>query len=304
MKKLLKTEIVLFIFYAFTFAAYCCGAEDAGRTFTNSIGQTFVLIPAGSFIMGSPEEEPGHNRDENRHRVKISKPFYMQTTEVTQGQWRTIMGNNPSYFKNCGNDCPVEQVSWHEVQGFIERLNKKEDTDKYVLPSEAQWEYACRAGAETALYTGPLLIFDGNNSPSLDPIAWYGGNSCADYEGGFDCSRWSGKQEPCAWCGIQPVGLKQPNAWGLYDMIGNVWEWCADCCCYKAGAGVVTDTYRDGIVDPVCMKGADRVFRGGSWYSSAGVCRSAYRLVYNPDRKGNYLGFRIIRRAPIKDPGS
>jgi len=270
-------------------------SREAVATVTNSIGQTFVLIPAGSFMMGSPLSESERNDDETRHRVTITRSFYMQTTEVTQGQWRAVMGENPSHFQHCGDDCPVENVSWHDAQAFITKLNAKEGTVAYRLPTEAQWEYACRAGTETALYTGPMRMIGSNNAPELDPIAWYGGNSCVEYDGAYDCSRWVDKQEPCSRCGPHPVGLKEPNARGVYDMIGNVWEWCDDQCSYRSGIGVVTDTYRDGVVDPLCRDGADRVYRGGSWYSSAEICRSAYRLIYNPDCKGGYLGFRLVR---------
>ena len=141
-------------------------ATGRGKKFTNSLGMEFVLIPAGSFMMGSPSSEKGRDRDEKQHRVTLTKSFYMQTTEVTQGQWKKIMGNNPSYFKNCGDDCPVEQVSWNDAQEFIRKLNRKEGADKYRLPTEAEWEYACRAGSTTRFCFG-------DSDSRLGEYAWY-----------------------------------------------------------------------------------------------------------------------------------
>jgi len=263
------------------------------QTFTNSIGQTFVLIPAGSFVMGSPSDEPGRDDDETQHTVSISRPFYLQVTEVTQGQWKVLMGKNPSRFTNCGDDCPVEMVSWDEAQQFIRKLNHKEKTSRYRLPTEAEWEYACRAGTTTALYNGSIDIKGRFNAPALDPVAWYGGNSCVEYEGGKDCSRWNERQESCPRCGPHPVAQKKANAWGLYDMIGNVWEWTADHCKYHFG--IVTDTYRDGVIDPVCEEGNRRVRRGGAWNRYARQCRAAERYYDDADGRYYFLGFRIAR---------
>jgi len=207
---------------------------------------------------------------------------------VTQGQWQRVMGNNPSYFKNCGDNCPVEKVSWNDVQDFIRKLNNQEGTDKYRLPTEAEWEYAARAGTTTALYNGPLELLGDRNGPALDPIAWYGGNSCVDYAGGMNCFGWLGTQYSCSSCGPHPVGRKQPNAWGLYDMLGNVWQWCQDWYNANYPSGSVTDP-----TGPT--SGLNRVFRGGSWYVSARFCRSAVRLSGTPDRRLFYLGFRLVR---------
>ena len=115
------------------------------KSFTNSIGMTFVLIPAGTFQMGSPAGEAERDDDERQHKVTISRPFYLQTTEVTQGQWQKVMGSNPAHFNTCGKDCPVEKVSWDDAQEFIRKLNQMEKTDTYRLPTEAEWEWACRA---------------------------------------------------------------------------------------------------------------------------------------------------------------
>jgi len=217
----------------------------------------FVLMPAGTFMMGSPENEPDRCVDETLHQVTISKPFYMQTTEVTQGQWKKVMGGNPSCFKGDDN-LPVEQVSWDDVQDFIERLNRQEGTVKYRLPTEAEWEYACRAGSTTAYCFG-------DDSGGLGEYAWYGDNS-------EDVTH--------------PVGQKKPNAWGLYDMHGNVWEW-------------VNDRYEDyssgSVTDPESSsKGSDRVIRGGGWRYYAWSCRSAVRYNGPPDVRVNVLGFRLL----------
>ena len=257
-------------------------------TFTSpTLGGAFVLIPAGTFTMGSPADEPGRDNDETQHRVTIGRAFYMQTTEVTQGQWRRVMGNSPSYFKNCGDDCPVERVSWNDVQEFIRKLNSQEGTDKYRLPTEAEWEYAARAGTTTALYSGSINILGQNNAPALDAIAWYGGNSCADYAGGYDSSGWKEKQISCSRSGPHPVGKKRPNAWGLYDMLGNVWEWVQDW--YgEYPSGSVTDPSGPS-------SGSFRVIRGGSWFGLAGLCRSASRYSDDPGPRNDLIGFRLAR---------
>jgi formylglycine-generating enzyme required for sulfatase activity len=236
---------------------------------TNSLGMKFVYIPPGEFLMGSPPEEPGRYEDEIQHRVRLTQGFFMQTTEVTQGQWRALMGKNPSGFKNCGKNCPVENVRWKDVQAFIQKLNKSVGKPVYRLPTEAEWEYACRAGSTSALANGPLSELACGHDPNLDKIGWYCGNA-------------KGK--------THSVRLKAPNGWGLYDMHGNVWEWCED---WYGG-------YLTGAVDnPVGpLKGSYRVMRGGGWGNGAVRCRSAGRRNVNPGYRSTYVGFRLSRSLP------
>ena len=261
---------------------------DHGPSITiPSIGYRMVLIKPGSFMMGSPSNERGRSDDEKQHKVTLTKGFYVGATEVTQAQWRKIMGNNPSRFEGCGDRCPVEKVSWKDIQEFVRRLNKREGTDKYRLPTEAEWEYAARAGSKTAIFTGDMRILGLNNSPELDGISWYAGNSCVDYEGGYDCSGWSEKQYSCLRCGTHPVAQKKANPWGLYDMHGNVYEWCQD----RHGDypnGSVTNPEGPG-------SGSNRVIRGGGWDYGARFCRSAIRLRFDPGYRYNDVGFRLAR---------
>ena len=233
-------------------------------TYTNSLGQTFKLIPPGTFIMGSPEDELGRNTDETSHQVTLSGQFYMQTTEVTQGQWEKVMGSNPSHFSSCGTDCPVETVSWHDVQQFITLLNTKGE-GTYRLPTEAEWEYALRAGTLTAFPNGAITNTQCDD-PNLTEIGWYCGNSDDT---------------------THPFAQKQPNAWGLYDMNGNVYEWCRD----------FYETYPSGpAIDPKGpFSGTYRVLRGGYWSIYAQYCRSATRDYMTPGYRHNGIGFRLVR---------
>jgi formylglycine-generating enzyme required for sulfatase activity len=252
-----------------------------GKKKSNSLGMEFVYIEPGTFWIGSPSGESGRGSDERQHRVTLTEGFYIQTTEVTQGQWRSIMGNNPSKFKNCGDDCPVEMVSWKDVQGFIEKLNSKEETTRYRLPTEAEWEYSARAGNMTAFANGGILELKCEYNANLDAMGWYCGNSGVSYSGCYDTSNWGGQK--CA--GTHPVGQKKHNYWGLYDMHGNVWEWCQD---WKGDypSGPVTNPTGPS-------SGSDRVNRGGCWSGGAKFCRSANRDGDSPGYRGNNLGFRL-----------
>jgi formylglycine-generating enzyme required for sulfatase activity len=229
--------------------------------FTNSIGMEFILIWAGEFTMGSPENEKDHGSNEGpQHKVKITKPFYMQTTEVTQSQWKAVTGNNPSYFK--GDDLPVEQVSWDDAQEFLKKLSAKENV-KYRLPTEAEWEYGCRAGSTTRFCFG-------DDESKLGEYAWFRANSDSK---------------------THPVGGKKPNAWGLYDMHGNVWEWCQD--------WFDADYYKKSPAeDPQGpATGENRVLRGGSWDFLDNLCRSAVRGGYGPSLRDYGMGFRLARSS-------
>ena len=196
-----------------------------------------------------------------RHRVQITKSFQMGKFEVTQAQWQAIMSSNPSFFK--GADLPVEEVSWDDIQQFLTRLNGRNDGYRYRLPTEAEWEYAARAGS-TDKYAGGVL----------DQIAWYGDNS----------SSWEHSSST-----THPVGGKKPNAWGLYDMLGNVWEWCQD----RYSSGYYSSS---PVADPHGpSSGVYRVLRGGSWYNFTWQLRVSFRAVNTPDYLFSTYGFRCVR---------
>jgi len=224
----------------------------------------------------------------------LEQGFWLFDTPCTQALWEAVMGDNPSRFKT--PDRPVEDFSWDGAQGFITAINRKIPGLGLSLPSEAQWEYACRAGTDTAIYSGDLEILGKHNAPALDPIAWYGGNSGKDFEldNGDGCSNWKERQYPqYKRAGSHPVALKQANAWGLYDMLGNVWEWVED--------GWHAD-YQDAPGDGRAWttgdpgdRGAERVVRGGGWLDGARGVRAAYRDRGQPDVRDDDLGFRCAR---------
>ncbi|MBF0452510.1 MAG: SUMF1/EgtB/PvdO family nonheme iron enzyme [Candidatus Magnetomorum sp.] len=233
--------------------------------FTNFLKMEFVFIKAGTFTMGSPPGEPERYDGETQHPVKLTKSFYMQTTEVTQGQWTAMMGNNPSRFKECGDNCPVERVSWEDVQEFIQKMNNQDKSWQYRLPTEAEWEYAARAGT-----TGPFAFGD---CLSTDD---------ANYDGNYpleNCPKGEYRETTI------PVASLKANAWGLYDMHGNVWEWCFDW---------YGEYPTHSVKDPQGVtSGASRVGRGGSWDLYARYCRAAYRFHYSPGSSRDYLGCRL-----------
>jgi formylglycine-generating enzyme required for sulfatase activity len=244
------------------------------------VSMKFVLIPAGEFMMGSklsPQEiekryggdAAAYDNEQPQHKVKITKPFYMGVTEVTQEQWHAVMDSSPwGMTKSAGHslDAAVNYVSWDDATEFCRKLNRK--TGKTVrLPTEAQWEYACRAGSDRAYSFG-----DSKNQ--LDEYAWYEDNA-----------ENAGKNCP------QPVAEKKPNDWGLYDMHGNVWEWCRD--------WYDSDYYENSPkTDPTGpASGSSRVVRGGSWLVDANYVRSADRDIYGPSFPVNSDGFRVLLRV-------
>ena len=250
------------------------------------VTQRLRWIPAGQFEMGSPETESGRISDEIRHAVTISTGFWLFDTPCTQGLWVAVMdGKNPSRFTDL--ERPVERVSWYESVAFARQLAHRIGIN-FGLPSEAQWEYACRAGTKTAIYTGDLEILGDGNAPALDPIAWYGGNSGHEYDhADGDPITWlKNKQYSFEKGGTRRVKGKRSNRWGLYDMLGNVCEWCSD---WHGEYTVKTQ------VDPTGAKsGTSRVLRGGGWDGGARYVRSAYRLWYTPGDQRGRLGFRLL----------
>jgi formylglycine-generating enzyme required for sulfatase activity len=254
------------------------------------IVQRLRWIPPGRFLMGSPEDEPGRRNAEGpQHQVTIGRGFWLFDTPCTQALWVTVMDDNPSRFKS--PERPVEQVSWDDTQGFVARINERIPGLALTLPNEAQWEHACRAGTGTALYSGPIAILGLHNAPALDPIAWYGGNSgCAyDLDEGHPTTGeyWKEMQYETKRAGTRKVKGRQPNPWGLYDLLGNVFEWVAD-----AWHPDYEGAPEDGSVWESSEAGAGRVIRGGSWGGGARDCRCAYRVQRTREGRDGLLGFR------------
>ena len=226
-----------------------------------SLDIEFVLVPAGEFRMGFTDNDYHARSDEQPvHTVHISQSFYLGKSPVTQAQWESVMGNNPSHFKGDPHR-PVESISWDDVQEFIRKLNERDRGIRYRLPTEAEWEYAARAGSKS-------VYSFGDDREQLGEYAWYEKNS-----GGT----------------THPVGQLKPNAWGLYDMHGNVWEWVQDW----------HGDYPDGtLVEPQgATSGSSRVQRGGNWHSDAGECRSARRSYGAPTARHQGLGFRLVQEV-------
>jgi formylglycine-generating enzyme required for sulfatase activity len=243
--------------------------EGPSSAATGGCSAGYVRIAPATFTMGSPTSEEGNEDDETQHSVTITRGYCMKATEVTQGEWQAVMGNNPSGFKNCGANCPVEQVSWDDAVGYANALSRREGLPEcyagstftgltctgYRLPTEAEWEYAARAGTTGATYE------------NLDRVAWY--NQTAGLT-------------------TYIVRQKQPNAWGLYDMLGNVWEWTNDW----------YDTYPSSVTDPTGpTNGSYRVSRGVSWRDNARNARAANRYENTAASRVNHLGFRLVRTA-------
>jgi RNA polymerase sigma factor (sigma-70 family) len=256
-------------------------------------------IPPGRFLMGSPPSEDGRWPDEGpQHEVTITQGYWLGEAPVTQALWVAVMGKNPSRFVS--DDRPVETVSWADCQTFIGRLNKRLDGLETRLPTEAEWERACRAGTTTATWVGDVMQPGENDAPELDAIAWYSGNSGVDFEldDGHDSSNWPEKQHPHTRAGTHAVGRKAPNPYGLYDMLGNVFEWCQD----TAEDARCHPYTSEAAVDPVSRgQGPDRINRGGSWDSDARYVRAVYRSARPRGRRIGSLGFRLAGGEPDRD---
>ncbi len=255
--------------------AYAAGRDDYGLWAAfrvEEVVQRMRWIPPGRFTMGSPETEVGRRDDETQHEVILEDGFWLAETPCTQELWQAVMETNPSFFKSPKR--PVESVSWHDAREFIEQLNERIENLHVELPTEEQWEYACRAGTTTATYAGDLDLLGANHARVLHAIAWYGGNSGVEFDldNGVDSSNWPEKQFQHTRAGTREVGQKQRNPWGLYDMLGNVDEWCAD--------------ERHGL---------RRVFRGGGWFGVARFVRAAFRVAGGPGLRFHVRGFRLAR---------
>lgn len=231
-----------------------------GQRITNSFGISLVYIPPGRTLMGSAWEDPDRQYDEYPHPIRLSKGFWMSATEITQGQWKAVMGYTRSHFS--GDQLPIDSVSWGEAVTFCQRLSQREGR-VFRLPTEAEWEYACRAGAEGN--GGGVVGVD------LEQASWYGTNSDER---------------------THPGGAKKANSWGLFDMLGNVAEWCADA--YQA------EYPQEEAVDPVVRseRGA-KVVRGGSWASFARSCRCAARSSTPAAYQEKETGFRIVMEETL-----
>jgi formylglycine-generating enzyme required for sulfatase activity/truncated hemoglobin YjbI len=236
------------------------------KDFKNSINMEFALIPAGEFVMGAlPTDKDANNDEHPIHKVRITQRFYISKFLTTQGNWKAIMNNNPSYYKKLGEDHPVERVSWYLVQDFIKKLNEIEKLsakDGYRLPTEAEWEYACKAGSHTK-------FFHGNNSNFLEEYAWFGYNSNRT---------------------THPVGTKKPNEFGIFDTLGNVREWCQD---WYGPTFYDKSTLNDPKGPP---NGDYKVMRGGSWYCVPRLTRTTQRYHHTPASKSFLIGFRLVKQ--------
>ncbi len=294
-------------------------APAPGDPWDGPSGIRFRFIPPGTTTLGSPKVEPGRfDWEQLPHHVTLTRGFWLAETEVTQGQWDRLVRENPSSFKACGEDCPVERVNWFEAVAFANRLSAKENLEScyeledchetmgkgeysckkvrftgldcpgYRLPTEAEWEVAARGGTgQGPIYTGGLTLRGQRDAPELDAIAWYCGNSGVDYKPAYDCSDWSETQYAAEHCGTHPVAGKKANPWGLHDMLGNVYEWTGD---WHFTTPPVQK--RDPSGPP---EGSNRVIRGGSWVSDARYVRAAYRNNYPPSDRYHNLGFRLAR---------
>ena len=233
------------------------GVRQTKTVTVNGVTFTMVYVEGGTFTMGCTSEQGSdcYNDEEPAHSVTLSS-YYIGQTEVTQGLWQAVMGSNPSYFKK-GNNYPVESVSWYDCQNFISRLNSLTGL-RFALPTEAQWEFAARGGKNSRGYKS-------SGSNSVGDVAWYSDNSSST---------------------THPVGQKKPNELGIYDMSGNVWEWCQD---WYGSYSSSSQSNPTGA-----SSGSYRVARGGGWGRDAGYCRVSHRGIRTPDYRNSYLGLRLV----------
>jgi formylglycine-generating enzyme required for sulfatase activity len=261
------------------FEALATTAAEQAKLVTNTAGMKLVLIPAGTFMMGSAAEEALHRLNElPRHEVAITQPFYMSVHLVTQGQYEQVMRTNPARFNAAGGgdlNHPVERISWDDAMEFCRRLSalpeEKQAGRTYRLPTEAEWEYACRAGTPTPFSFGPALT---------------------GAQANFDANFPAGDSEKARPAGrTMPVGSYAANNFGLHDMHGNLWEWCGD---WYDGGYYRASPRRD---PPGPATGRFRVVRGGAWRNHAATCRAAYRNALVPNNRDPYTGFRVVMTA-------
>ncbi|MFO8049047.1 MAG: formylglycine-generating enzyme family protein [Desulfosudaceae bacterium] len=266
---------------------------------TERLNMEFVYVAPGEFVMGSPDSETLRFDDEVLHKVEITEGFYIQKTEVTQGQWESVMYDNPSVFKDSGPDYPVENISWNDAQEFVRKLNQRAGREEFRLPTEAEWEYACRLGAEEGPLSNVFLVSDivkvvGKGVKMATSVLFTTGECLstdeANYNGNYPfpgCPQGEFREK------TTPVGSFAPNRLGLHDMHGNVNEWCLD----NYGSYCENRTFpMYKVVDPRGpSRGKYKVYRGGSWLSSARYCRAAYRGKERPDYKNYTLGLRLVK---------
>jgi formylglycine-generating enzyme required for sulfatase activity len=273
----LKKAIPLFVFsLAFCIMGYIFPvlSRAQGEKITNHIGMEFILVKPGSFVMGSPKDEPHRDANEILHTTKVLKSFYLQSTEVTIQQWETIIGKKTFSRKKGTKNTPVTKISFFDCQKFIKELNAL-NKGVYRLPTEVEWEYACRAGTKTAYSFGDTIdcskaMFANNSKKQPECIAHFKSR-------GFLPNQ------------AAPVKSFAPNAWGFYDMHGNVWEWCSE-----PYQGYKIDK-ADREYEPI--KTETRIKRGGSWYKYGWYCRSANRAYAHPGAKFQTTGFRLVLEA-------
>jgi formylglycine-generating enzyme required for sulfatase activity len=264
------------------------------------VRQRMRWISPGTFMMGSPIGQVGRFSNEAQHQVTISGGFWMFDTPCTQGFWELVMGRNPSFFRD--SQRPVEFVSWQDAENFAEQLNmciSEASWGRFRLPTEAEWEYACRAGTTGSTYIGDIEILGDANAPLLDRICWYGGNSGQDYDliksHSLERSWLTNRMYPDKVGGTRKVGQKEANAWGLYDMLGNVWEWCES----LHEVSMQNLGYKFHLPQNSFLP----VGRGGSYRDEAALCRSDSRCGYDPLDRYSFLGFRLLcSAAPTKSP--